>query len=89
MGTEDEIEPGLPGMAAIDRGYGGFADAAFDGLPNAPDFAFLAGGSEIRTGKDHFSGVKLAFDFEQFAAIGDPGLMPEFARGVVDGEALT
>jgi hypothetical protein len=88
VGTEDEIEPGLPGIAAIERGCGGFADAAFDGLPNATDFTFFAGGSDIGTGKYHFAGLEFAFDFEQFAAIGDPGLVPKFARGVIDREAL-
>ena len=88
MGAEDQVEPGLPGFACVEGGDGGFADAAIYGLPGATDLAWLAGGSEIGTGKDHFAGFELAFDDEQFAAIGDPGLMPEFSGGVVDAEAL-
>ena len=79
MGAEDDVEPGVPGFARVRGGDGGFADAAVDRFPCAADTTFPAGGGEIGAGEDHLAGLEGAFDDEEFAAVCDPGLMPDFS----------
>ena len=85
---EHKVEPGLPGFAAVERGESGFANATLDRLPDAANVAFFSGSGAIHAAQVHGAVLEATFYGEQAAAIGDPGLVPDFARGVVDAEAL-
>ena len=40
VGTEDEIEPGFPGLTAVGCGHADFTDASIDRLPCAANQRF-------------------------------------------------
>jgi hypothetical protein len=42
----------------------------------------------IGSAEHNFTSLQLAFNHQKFATIGDPGLVPDLSRHVVDREAL-
>lgn len=87
MWTEHEVEPGLPGFAAVARRHTRFANAPVHGFPCS---AYESGAARcgIRVSQDHFGILELALEYQQPASIRHPSLVPDFSGCVVDTEAL-
>ena len=82
-----DVEPGLPGLAAILRRVGGFADSTIDAVPDSSNRGRSAGGARVGSG-EIIDFPPPVFDGQQLSAVPSPALVPDLARGIVDAEAL-
>ena len=85
---EHEIEPGLPSLTGIGRSECRFAHDTIHRFPDAADTPLLSRGCAIRASENHSAVLHVAFDDEELPAIGDPALMPNSSRSIVNAEAL-
>lgn len=89
MRPEHQIEPQLPALAPVGGSESRFAHATVHWLPNTANVALSSRGRAIDACENHRVVLQRAFDNEELASIGDPALMPELSRGIVDTEALS
>ncbi len=85
---ENHIEPWLPGFATVSGCDGYLANTAIHRLPGATNLSFLAAWGSIEAAQNHLAVLHSSFNGLQNAAVGHPGLVPHFSRGVIDTEAF-
>src|SRR5580693_1103461 len=89
MGTEQKIEPWLPGFTGVKRGDRRLPNASVYGLPRAANQPLRAARRSVRAGQHHFPVFESSFYDEQLASVGHPALMPSPSRRIVQTETLS
>ena len=88
MRKKQDVEPRFPGFAAVGGSDGSFANPITLRLPDSTDATLDAGLGMIGAFESHLAIFPGAFDDEKYAAVGDPTLVPNFSRRIVDAETL-